>query len=231
MLIVNRGDIKIENDERVAIIGKTGCGKTYLAQSLLDEAVSNGAYIVVLDNKGLFGSEKKIVKGVETWVFTWRGAGLVDSFEGLYKASQMGLKKIVYRPNSDLESNDKNAFDTVMNDFFWWIYRRENTLLYVDEGTSTTTPFYMPPGLTANYKRGRELGIGVWLSTQESVNVHNTAFSQADHYMVFRTQVQAHRDKMAGWMGDDVRKIIPDQYCFWYHHPESMDNAIMHDPI
>lgn len=227
MVIVRRDDITIQSDERAAIIGKTGCGKTYLATSLLDEAVENGSFVVVLDNKGLFGSEK--ING--KWKFTWKGAGLVRDFEGLYKAAQMELRKIVYRPDPSLESGDENHFFDVMNSFFWWVYQRQNTLLYIDEVASVSRSHFIPSGLAAIEKRGRELNIGLWKSTQEPVNVHNTLLSQSEHYFVFRTQIQSHRDKMAGFMGDNVRSHIPEKYHFWYYKPEEMNEAIMHDPI
>jgi ABC-type dipeptide/oligopeptide/nickel transport system ATPase component len=227
MVIVDRNDIRIENDERLGIIGKTGCGKTYLAIDFLNEAARNGCYIVVLDNKGFFGSEK--ING--KYRFTWKGAGLVRDFNGLYKASQMDLQKIVYRPNPELEANDPKEFGNTMDSFLWWIYRRGNTLLYIDEVASICDSYTIPNGLNAILKRGRELNVGLWYSTQEPVNVHNSLFSQSEQFIVFRTQLQSHRDKMAGYMGDDVRLIIPDKYHFWYFKPEEMDDAIMHDPI
>lgn len=219
--------ITIAQDQRCFTAGKTGCGKSYLAIHLLDTVAASGAHVIVLDNKGLFGSSK--VNG--RWVFTWEGAGLVTSIDGCYKALSMGVKKIVYRPDPALEAGNKNDFQETMNNFFWWIYQTQNIILYIDEAASICDSYYIPSGLAAIQKRGRELNIGCWSSSQEPVNVHNTLMSQADHFFVFRTQIQAHRDKLAGFMGDEVRKIIPPKYHFWYFSPENMDNAILSEPI
>lgn len=197
-------------NERVFIGGKTGCGKTYLAQKLLEPF----PYVVVLDNKGMFN---------------WKGAALVTDIMKLPQAADK-FNRIVYRPPAELES-DRGLFMDTMDSFFWWIYNRENCIIYVDEATAVTDSHNILPGHNAVLKRGREKGIGNWNSSQQPVNVHNTLMSEAEHYFVFRMQLQSHRDKLAGFMGDSVRTTIPPKYHFYYFNPESMDNAEMMNPI
>lgn len=211
--------IIIRPDERIAIIGKTGSGKTELAKKLLELF----PYTVVLDNKGMFGSD------AQTKQFNLPGWVLVRDFDSLGEAGKR-FNKIVFRPAPELEAN-QSEFREVMDAFYWWIYNRENCIIYTDEATAVTDSANILPGHNACLKRGRELNIGCWNSTQQPVNVHNTLFSEAEHYFCFRTQVQGHRDKLSGFMGDEVKKVIPPKYHFWYFSPERMDNAQMYDPI
>jgi ABC-type dipeptide/oligopeptide/nickel transport system ATPase component len=211
--------IIIKPDERVAIIGKTGSGKTELAKKLLELF----PYTVVLDNKGTFGNDKN------TKEFVLPGFVLVRNFDSLGEAGKQ-YNKIVFRPDAELEAH-RNEFLEVMDAFYWWIYYRENCIVYTDEATAVCDSSNILPGHNACVKRGRELGIGCWNGTQQPVNVHNTLFSEAEHFFVFRTQLQSHRDKLSGFMGDNVKKKIPPKYHFWYFNPETMDEAEMYKPI
>jgi len=204
--------VRIEPNDRVFIAGKTGSGKTVLAKELLTPY----PYVVVLDNKGRFN---------------WPGAGLVTKLDLLPKAAQK-YNHIVFRPNPLLEA-DAAAFKEEMDAFFWWVYYRQNCILYIDEASQpgVIDSFHIPAGLNVIYKRGRELNIGCWASSQEPVNVHNTLMSQADHFFAFITQMQSHRDKMAGYMGDPVKYTIPRNYKFFYFHPATMDEAEMMEPL
>jgi hypothetical protein len=213
----------IKPDERVFIAGKTGSGKTYLAERLLDDF----PFVVVLDNKGLFGTDRN----TKEFYLARKGYGLCYSLDELPEFAKK-YKKIVYRPDPILEGNRKEFLDE-MDAFMWWIYNRENCILYVDESTAVTDSSNILPGHNAIMKRGREKNIGCWNSSQQPVNVHNTLISEAEHIFAFRTQLQGHRDKLAGFMGDIVRQQIPGQlkYHYYYFNPETMDDAVLSTPI
>lgn len=213
----------IRTDERVAIIGKTGSGKTKLAETLLAQFPN----VVILDNKGRVGIDKdtrEFYLAKDHYIVTTE----LDELPAVAKQTQ----HIIYRPRPELEA-DKRAFADEMNAFFWWIYNRENCILYIDEAASVCDSYNIPPGLNAVVKRGRELNIGCWASTQQPVNVHNTLFSEAEHFFIFRTQLQGHRDKMAGFVGDIVKKQIPGEltHSYFYFNPESMNDAELMQPI
>lgn len=213
----------IRPDERVFIAGKTGSGKTYLAERLLDKY----PYVVVLDNKGLFGTNRN----TKEFYLAKQGYGLCYSLDELPKFASK-YNKIVYRPDPILEGNRREFMDE-MDAFYWWVYNRENCILYVDEATATSDSYNILPGHNAIMKRGREKNIGCWNSSQQPVNVHNTLISEAEHYFVFRTQLQGHRDKLSGFMGDVVRKQIDGsmKYHYYYFNPETMDDAVLMQPI
>lgn len=190
----------------------TGSGKTYAAQSALDKVT----YWVALDNKGRFH---------------FPGAGLVTDFDKLYKASQTH-KRIVYRPPVSLVEGTKE-FEETMDAFYWWVYKRENTVCYTDEATAVCDSHNILPGHNALMKRGRELNIGCWNASQEPVNCHNTLISQADHHFIFFLNLEGHRRKVAGVMGDDVLKFNPrkDTHQFWYINQSKMERPILHDAL
>lgn len=216
-------DIRIDTDERAAFIGKTGSGKTELAKHFLKPY----PYVVVLDNKGRYGTDKFTRK------FTLANDGYVlcRDLDLLPEAARKS-NKIVYRPDAAIEGNQK-LFQEEMDAFFWWIYQRENCILYVDEVAAVCGSNFILPGHNAVIKRGRELNIGCWHGTQQPVNVNNAVFSEAEHFFLFRTQLESHREKLSGFMGDIVRDQIPGnmKYHFYYFNPENMDDAVLMSPV
>jgi hypothetical protein len=80
-------------------------------------------------------------------------------------------------------------------------------------------------------KMGRERNVGCWNSSQQPVNVHNTLMSEAEHYFIFELRIQAHRDKLAGFIGDEVRRAEMPKHHFWYYSPDTMRHAVLMKPI
>lgn len=216
-------EINIRPDERVCIIGKTGSGKTYLAERLLRPF----PYVIVLDNKGFFGTDKQS----KQFALSAQGYGLCRELDQLPELARQ-YNKIVYRPDARRIPPGSRAFDEEMNAFFFWVFDRENCILYVDEASSVCDSYNILPGHNLIMKQGREKNIGCWNSTQQPVNVHNTLISEAEHYFIFQTRLKAHRDKVAGFVGDEIMKYerIPKRY-FFYFNADDMDNPVLMKPI
>jgi len=217
-------DFRIRSGDNGVVIGKKGSGKTeFIKTAGLDQF----DYWVVLDNKGEFGNIK-LPNG--TRKFYMPGVALVHDLDLLHEAS-LKYNKIVYRPNVILES-DKKSFNEEMDSFFWWNYQRRTPLLYVDEATAVCDSYNILPGHNAIMKRGRELGISCFNGTQDPVNVHNTLFSQCDHFIVFKVLLEAHRRKLASFMGEGVLKsqAIP-KYHYYYYYEQEMDSCELMTPI
>jgi hypothetical protein len=200
------------DSDRIFFGGMTGSGKTYAAQLALDQVT----YWVALDNKGRFH---------------FPGAALVTDFDKLYRASKTH-NRIVYRPPAELAEGSTEFIQT-MDAFYWWIYRRENCVCYTDEVTAVSNSFNILPGHNALMKRGRELNIGCWNASQQPVNCHNTLISEAEHIFCFFLNLEGHRKKIAGIMGDDVLEYNPrkDTHQFWYINQSKMEVPILHDAL
>lgn len=217
-------DIRIATGDNGVVIGKKGSGKTeFIKNKILDQF----DYWVVLDNKGEFGNVK-MPDG--TRKFYMPGVALVRDLDYLHEASQK-YDKIVYRPDVSLEAR-RSEFLEEMDSFYWWNYERRTPLVYTDEATAVCDSSNILPGHNALMKRGRELGISCFNGTQQPVNVHNTLFSESDHFIVFKVLLKSHRTKLADFMGEGVlmAHTIP-KYHFFYYHESEMDSCELMKPI
>ena len=189
--------LRVLGSERVALVGKTGSGKTYLA-GRLTAALPR---LVVLDPKGT-------LKG------KWRLADWSDSRERQLRRGDPVRVRVPAPLDGDWEP------------YLWAAYEAGNCTVYVDEvygvvpaGSRT------PAALTALYTRGRELGIGTWAATQRPSWVPLFVLSEAEWLAQFRLSLDADRKRMAGLMGAGAAlDNPPDKYGFYlfnqsWHRP------------
>lgn len=159
-------------DQRAVFVGKTGCGKTTLAERVCGQFDN----VVVLDSKG---------------ELTWKGYIICKSLAEVFRAGNEKIGKIIWQPNPHEQNED------TYNIYFKWIYDRRHTISYVDEvfaicKNSQNIPFWFRAILT----RGRSRGIGSFNATQAPVFVPHFILSQSEHYYVFRTKLRGDRDKI-----------------------------------
>lgn len=197
---------EIKTSEHVFIPGRTGSGKTFLAESYLN-GFDN---VVVLDTKGFFDwktSEKP-----------------VPVFENLAELSNFGQGRAIYRP--DFTELNQEFYDS----FFQWIYRRKNTIVYIDElmevcPSPRTYPLYLKGILT----RGREMNIGCWMSTQRPKDIPSLCLNQSNHFFIFNLQEEADREKIA--RATEKREFLQNpgtlkSYIFWYYNSNTAEIPI-----
>lgn len=159
-------------NDRACLIGATGCGKTTLAEYLVNDPEK--PYSVVYDAK------------ISDNIGGWRNQTIYTSFEELQEAEE---PRLVYRPSME-ESVDPQAQD----DFFGWVYHRQWTRLYVDEAYAllggSNPSFY----LQACMSRGRERGISTFIATQRPKRIPLITISESEHFYIFRLNLL--EDKM-----------------------------------
>lgn len=196
-------DFAIKTNERVTTLGKTGSGKTFLNR-LLCLGIPR---LVVFDPKGTMGDPQVL----KAWnMETWTDAGARKLREG---------KPVRLRvPPADFGADPYAHWLPYMQA----IYEAGDCTLYIDEVYGVNKPGSLPgPELSALYTRGRELGIGVFASSQRPTLIPLFLLTEVEWIFCFRLL----------WEGDQQRMIqlmklprspdpqdplpIPDLYGYW----------------
>lgn len=166
--------------DRAALVGTTGCGKTHLGALVLRAF----PYVLALDGKGTLSPRKA----------EWQGYRLVQSMAKLAGLSPVKYPRIIYRPPvEEMLEGCEEVLD--------FVYRRHNTMLYIDELTTFARGIVPPIGLMNCLTRGRELRIGTLIATQRPAQIPQIVLSEAEHVYAFRLQMPQDRLRMADVYG------------------------------
>ncbi len=185
-----------QRNEHSVLFGMTESGKTTLAEFLINAYAhrENVPFVVVLDTKG------KI---------KWKGYHVITSFSQLIETK---YEKVIYYPNVH------EQFDLeVLDNFFKWIFLRENTILYVDETSSVAESQKIPFHYKGCLARGRELNITVFSSTQRPKGIPAIIISESANKYVFRLQLEGDRKRVKEFTGitdEDISRL--PRHCFYY---------------
>lgn len=184
--------MKIKANDRLILAGKTGSGKTWLAERLLAPI----ARLVVIDPKATLGSWTiREPKGFDWQKFARGKPGRLRV-----------LPPVVDNPESWYEA------------LFERLYSYGNLTVYIDEAYAVVPPGARPgKWLSALYTRGRERGIGVWAATQRPTWIPLFLLSEAEWLITFRLNLEDDRRRMAMISGEQVLAKIPDEHGFWLY--------------
>ena len=208
--ITNWDQLKIGKRDRAILIGATGTGKTLLARFLVEDPEK--PYSVVYDTKGLISSP-----ALQRPQDRWTGHKVYTDFDLLINDQKKGLDdwpRVIYRPPIS-EERDKGAQD----DFFWWVYDRWATRLYVDEAYSILGGTNPSDALQACLSRGRERGISTVISTQRPARIPVITMSESEHIYVFRLNAKRDRETAGELIDVEPRAFHPSElrdYQFYY---------------
>lgn len=169
-------EINIKSNERIALVGMTGSGKTYFARAWL----KNAPRLIVVDPKGtqynhLWNTIPYSEKAIEE-------LQRIDD-----KGNYIGEARV--RITAPISRKEWEYYFAV-------IYGLRNVTVYVDELYGVTPPV-AGEWLQALYTRGRELGIGVWAAMQRPVFVPKFVFSEAEWKIMFRLELDDDKEFMA----------------------------------
>lgn len=170
---MSTANFNVSSDLRLGAIGRTGSGKTFLMERMLASQPRD----LVVDSKHR-------VK--------WPGYYLTDD-----PTAAMLRDKVIYRPP---EGKTPPAW-------FWTaamdsLHERGGGIIYLDEAGEVTTPNMIPSGLRTVVRLGREIGVGVWWSSQEATSVSNVLIRQSDILCLFMNHGASDRDKLIQTCGD-----------------------------
>jgi hypothetical protein len=194
-------ELKISHDQRVFFGGRTGSGKTTLADKLIRTL---GYRTVVIDPK-------------HSWAFP----GYIHNQH--YNPS-LHVKRQVFRPIDDA---DAGWADTVAYLSDVWAYDVP-TVVYIDELTSITSPRRAPRVLSTLVRLGRQRGFGTWYASQRPRDCPTLFFTEAEHWLVFDLLTKDDRDRVAGYMGDKAKDRLKEPYSFLYMNPHMNDPLLVH---
>lgn len=186
--------LTIGADERIAIAGKTGSGKTFLSRALC----ANLDRLMVLDPKGTLG---RADWNLEKWG----------------DRTQRALKR-----GDPVRARIPAPLDGDWDRFLWAAYSAGGVTVYIDETYGILPRGANPsPALTALITRGRELGIGLWAAMQRPTRIPLFLLSEAEWLLSFRLQLAKDKDRMSEMMGGDKEGLgVPDKFGFWFYHTE-----------
>lgn len=189
--------LTVDADDRVALIGKTGTGKTYFAR-VLSEPI---ARFVVIDSKGDIDPQK------------WRLETVPDN----WSESTPLVRRLLRGENVRLRF--RAPLNRDYRPILRLILRSKNVTLYIDEVLAVVPERRpAPEEYDALYTRGRALGIGVWASMQRPRAVPTNTLAQADWFFIFRLPRPEDRKYAAAYTSENVGQKIQDTYGFWTYH-------------
>lgn len=202
--------LEIPTDQHVFVAGRTGSGKSFLTQTYL----AGYDYVVALDIKGNLSWP-----AVPGTIWNEKTGELLEAGKNLTLVTRLAdipkakTNKIVYRPDWD-EIN----FDTI-NQFFEWIYNRQNCIVWVDEVMGEAVcanPYRIPPYYKAILTRGRSRNTAAWSVSQRPSGIHPIVMSEASHYFMFALNLSTDRSKVANITGYNEFETNPPKFGFWY---------------
>ena len=181
--------------DRVAILGRTGSGKTTLAAWLMAENDIDKRPWVIIDYKGekIFDDIKKADK---------------DAITDLEPKDPAPRKPGLYRVEPIPGEEDEE-----ITSFLWRVWERQRTGIYVDEGHLLPNS----PALKACLVTGRSRQIPLIMISQRPVWVPREVFSESNHHVVFDLSREDDR-KMAGSFVTPNGEALPrmrDYHSIW----------------
>ncbi len=182
-------DLAPDLGTRNMFIGTAGSGKTTAILRTLPSYYGH-RQIVIADTKNDPAIEKLDGKIAE------KLSDLPKVSRGKYDAPN-GLRYpwppvVIYRPISRELSNY-----AVLDAFCDWVYRRERTILVLDELGQFAPGARAGSGLTSVFARGRTHEITVLGGTQRPKNVPIIAFTESQLFYVFRLLFEQDRKRVA----------------------------------
>lgn len=177
-----------KSDQRVAVVGHTGSGKTLMAAWLLSHSnIASRPWVVIDYKKDKFLNSLRNIRELSL-------RGDVPRKAGLYIAHPL--------------PTDQDQVE----DFLWKVWQRGKTGVYVDEGHMLPNKKAFQALLT----QGRSKQIPMIVLTQRPVWTSRFVFSEADHVSAFHVQFPDDRRFMAGLMNSDIDERLPEYHSRWH---------------
>jgi uncharacterized protein len=199
-------------DERVAIVGTSGAGKTYAAKSWVERLLAAGMRVCVVDPLGVWWGLRAgadgATPGYPVVVFGGRHADIkLDESMGAPLGHLVGVRHLACVVDlSELGSSTSRR--RFMTAFAETLYEANTEPLHLvfDEADLWAPQRPLPEANTLLgrieeiVRRGRVRGFIPWLITQRPAVVHKDVLSQADILVAMKLTSSQDRDAIGGWI-------------------------------
>ena len=214
-------------DERLAIVGTSGSGKTYAAKGLVEQLLETSARVCVVDPLGVWWGLRAgadgATPGYPVVVFGGRHADVtLDESMGAALGGLVGSRPLACVVDLS-ELGSAAARRRVMAAFAETLYEtnREPLHLVLDEADLWAPQRPLPEAnallgrIEEIVRRGRVRGFIPWLITQRPAVVHKDVLSQADILVAMKLTSSQDRDAVGGWIEGQAdraegRRILAD---------------------
>lgn len=178
--------------DRVAVLGRTGSGKTTLAAWLLSGHDFDAQPALIVNTKG-----DKLLNEIAAM------DGVVTIDVATQTPGERGLYHV--RPNPDQAQE--------LNELFRRVWEKENCLVYIDEGYMVEIPDWFNALLT----QGRSKHISMIVLSQRPAWISKYVFSECDFISLFNLQIADDRKTAAGFVPVSKDYRLAKYHSYWYN--------------
>lgn len=215
------GKFRLRPDERWAIIGKSGSGKSVFARWIDYHYYAAHWPIVIVDPKKRYvdaalGDEYAPAPDQTSIARPWKIADGVfnpDARVQIYLPTFPALK------------------DPILDRLFFSLLDRGGVVLHIEDMTQVANENSTPTGLAALMTDGRTAEVPLLLLAQRPVGIPRNMIDQAENFAIFRLPDIDDRTRASKILGDKrVERIILPKRYFWYLH-EGDDYPTKYAPL
>ena len=199
-------------DERVAIVGTSGSGKTYAAKRLIEQLMDQGGRVCVVDPLGVWWGLRAAADGTASAypvvVFGGRHADIaIEEGMGAALGRLVGTHPLACVVDVS-ELGSSAARKVFMTTFAEALYEANTEPLHLvlDEADLWAPQRAQPKGqallerIEEIVRRGRVRGFVPWLITQRPAVLHKDVLSQADILISMKLTASQDRDAVGRWI-------------------------------
>ena len=215
------GKFRLRPDERWAIIGKSGSGKSVFARWIAYQYYRAHWPVVIVDPKKRYvdaaqGDDYATSPADSTIARPWKIA------DGLFNPD---AKVQIYLPTFPALK------DPVLDRLFFTLLDRGGLVLHIEDMTQVANENSTPTGLAALMTDGRTAEVPLLLLAQRPVGIPRNMIDQAENFAIFRLPDIDDRTRASKILGDKrVERIILPRRYFWYLH-EGDDFPTKYSPL
>jgi DNA helicase HerA-like ATPase len=103
-----------------------------------------------------------------------------------------------------------------------YAYEAGNIIVYIDEVSALIPAKSNPDKVYVDiWTRGRSRNIGAWSNTQRPSSIPMVFISEAEHFFIFRLNLDVDKKRMEGIIGHDKLVTHVDKYGFYYYNVDN----------